>query len=423
MCASVITEANIETQSMPKISLIKPLDQPPGKRRLLDDLRNALHDKRFSDFRVIVAYAKSGPLIRLKEDLEGWRKAGNKSQVIFGIDQLGTSKEALQLSLDLFDTVYVTQEAGITFHPKIYIFTGDSDAHAFIGSNNLTVGGTEKNFEVAVHLEIALPSEKASLDELNEAWNDLLPAACPATIKLDTSEFKRLVKDGLVVEEKVLRRNSGDADAATVGSGRKAARSGMLVKPESPLPKKFLAAKKSAAAAKPKTTKSAGGLAGTAPTTATAARGFAIQIKPHHNGEIFLSVTAALQNPDFFKWPFNGLTTPKKVGNPSYPQLDPDPVVNITVIGAAAKSILTLSEYGLNTVYYEKKSEIRVTASPLVGIVPDYSVMIMEHSEEEGVDYDITIHTPDSPEYAGWVDACDQSMPGGGQTPRKYGWF
>lgn len=71
-----MSEENIETQSIPKISLIKPWDQLPGKRRLLADLKSALNDKRFSDFRIIVAYAKSGPLLRLKDDLEGWREAG-----------------------------------------------------------------------------------------------------------------------------------------------------------------------------------------------------------------------------------------------------------------------------------------------------------------------------------------------------------
>ena len=85
--------------------------------------------------------------------------------------------------------------------------------------------------------------------------------------------------------------------------------------------------------------------------------------------------------------------------------------------------MLALNKYPLNTVYYATKSEIRITASPLVGMVPDYSVMIMTIGDEPGVDYDITIHRPDSPDYAAWLSACNQSMPGGGQAPRKFGWF
>jgi phosphatidylserine/phosphatidylglycerophosphate/cardiolipin synthase-like enzyme len=101
-----------------------------------------------------VAYAKSGPLLRLRERLEAWKKAGKTSAAIIGIDQQGTSREALELALELFDCVYTTQETGLTFHPKIYFFSGAAESMAFIGSNNLTVGGTEKNFEAGLLVEM-----------------------------------------------------------------------------------------------------------------------------------------------------------------------------------------------------------------------------------------------------------------------------
>ena len=198
--------------------------------------------------------------------------------------------------------------------------------------------------------------------------------------------------------------------------GRKhhAAPAGFVILPESPLPKKRLPSKPA-----PLTTAVTAAPSGDIANV----RGLAIQIKPHHNGEIFLSRTAASQNPAFFGWPFTGKTTPKKLTNPSYPQLDPDPIVNIAVFGSAPNPLLTLDSYALNTVYYATKSEIRITASPLVGVVPEYSVMLMEPSAVPGTTYEITIHTPDSPEYAGWVTACNQTMPGGGKEPRKFGWF
>lgn len=92
-------------------------------------------------------------------------------------------------------------------------------------------------------------------------------------------------------------------------------------------------------------------------------------------------------------------------------------------MGASPTPVLTLSKYALNTVFYEKKKEIRVTASPLVGVVPDYSVMVMEQSNNPQIDYEITVYRPDSPNYPLWEAACNQTMPGGGQKPRKFGWF
>jgi hypothetical protein len=404
---------------MVKVSLIKPLDQPPGTRRLLDDLKIGLVDPRFANFRMIVAYAKSGPLHRLEPLLRAWRLDGKNVSAIFGIDQQGTSKEALVLAMTLFDTVYITNEPSITFHPKIYVFSGVSHVHAFIGSNNLTVGGTEKNFESCIHLELDLPGDATTAADLEDAWSALLPLNCSATKVLDANLLAQYVADGTVIGERAMRTRRGRDDDASVGATRRAVRSGLVIKPESPLPRKSMGGRPESPAA----TTNASGAPPLALTRVETARGLAIQIRPHHNGEIFLSVTAALQNPSFLKWPFSGLTTPKKVGNPSYPQLIPDPVVNIVVYGARAGPLLTLNSYLLNTVYYETKSEIRITASPLIGVAPEFSVMIIENSETENIDYEITIHTPESPDYAAWIEACNQTMPGGGQTPRRFGWF
>lgn len=393
---------------MTRFSLIRPIDQPLGRHRLLDDLKTALQDGRFTDFRLIVAYARSGPLYRLQRFLEEWRREKKTLSAIMGIDQQGTSQDALELALSLFDRVYVTREPGITFHPKMYLFTGGRHAQAFIGSNNLTVGGTEKNFEAAAHLIFDLPKDSGELKSLESSWCDLLPDSCPATIRLDQAELKRLAAANVVVAERAMRAGVGDGDSAGVGPGQ---HSRLAVKPESPLPQKVLVRTRRARAKK------------SASAQSVPVRGHVIQIKPHHNGEIFLSITAVLQNPDFFGWPFTGRAVPKKTGNPSYPQRDPDPVVNVRVFGSEPDPIMTLSSYPLNTVYYEKNKEIRITASPLVGVVPEYSVMIMEPSSVPEVSYEITIYTPDSSHYTHWEEVCNQKMPSGGKRPRRYGWF
>lgn len=403
---------------MSRFSLIRPIDQPLGVHRLLDDLKAALRDDRFADFRLIVAYARSGPLYRLQELLEEWRRKGKTSAAILGIDQQGTSKDALELALRHFDRVHVTREAGITFHPKMYLFTGRRCARALIGSNNLTVGGTEKNFETAVRLALDLPEDTAELRCLERSWSDLLPASCPATTLLDHAVLERLAADKVVIAERAVRAGAGDGDFASVGPGF---RSRLPVKPESPLPAKVLVKTRRARAKGPVGPKSHQAMPAAAQSVAV--RGHVIQIKPHQNGEIFLSITAVLQNPDFFGWPCTGRTTPKKAGNPSYPQREPDPVVNARVFGEAPDPVMTLSRYRLNTVYYEKRKEVRVTASPLVEVVPDYSIMIMERSSAPEISYEITICTPDSPDYARWVKACNQRMPSGGKEPRRYGWF
>lgn len=414
---------------MAQTSLIGPLDQPLGTRRLLDELKTALADPAFERLRLMVAFAKSGPLLRLKPLIDEWNTAGRRIEAVIGVDHHGTSRQALELAIELFDAVYFTREPGLTFHPKIYLFDGPAAARCFIGSNNLTVGGTEINFETSVRIDIDLAADAAIWTSMDSIWSSLLPANCPATKALDSAGLDQLIADGVVLDESAMRTaaslgiSAGSTTATTAAS--KNVRSGLPVKPPSALPRQLML-KGVSRKIKPSPAVQPTGTQATsseASTIAATAEGFAIQIKPHDNGEIFLSVTAALQNPAFFKWPFTGSTTPKKPSNPSYPQLVPDPRVNINVYGSAPAPLLTLNDYALNTVYYTTKSEIRITASPLVGIVQDYSVMIMYKGDEPGIDYEIVIHRPDSPEYSAWLAACNQSMPGGGKTPRKFGWF
>ncbi|WP_080726128.1 phospholipase D family protein [Sinorhizobium meliloti] len=408
---------------MVDISLINPIDQPTGRVRLLNELRSGVNDGRFNSLKAVVAFAKSGPLLRLHSAITVRRALGFRVEAVIGVDQLGTSAQALKFALENFDGIYFTREPGRTFHPKIYIFEGASHARVFVGSNNLTVGGTETNFETSIRLDFSLPSEASALTPFTNLWDELMPSSCPATTVLTTAILENLVADGTVPDERAMRTS-----VATSGAGGTTAptppRSGLPVLPPSALPPKKKKPAKAAAgtSSAPPAVPSPVSLP-TVPQSSSAAQALAIQIKPHNNGEIFLSVTAALQYPSFFRFPFNGQTTPKIPGNPSYPQLTPDPVVNIAVFGAASTPILTLNAYPLNTVYYEKKSEIRITASPLVGVVPDYSVMVMAKSSTPGIDYEITIHTPTSPDYAAWVATCNQQMPGGGSLPRKFGWL
>lgn len=398
---------------MPNLEILKPYDAAVGNRRLLDELKSALDSADFDDFRLIVAYAKAGPLHRLKTKLEKWRADGKTFKAIFGIDQQGTSKEALDLALALCDEVYVTQERGITFHPKAYMFSGGNNFRAYLGSNNLTVGGTETNFEAAVVIVGSLPADNAVKADLDDMWDQLLPAQCVATRPLSQALLDSLVAAGDVLDEAALRNSRRKAAKTTKSSKPKA---GLQLKPPSPLPK---------GSSQPAATVAPVGQLGPAALTPSTspAGGLAIQVKPHHNGEVFLSKLAVNQNPGFFGFPFTGMTVPKTAGGTPYPQRLPDPVVNIQVYGAGRALLLNLSAYNLNTVYYAPKSEIRVTASPLVGVVPDYSVMVMTPSQIAGVDYEMEIHTPQSPDYLAWVAACNQQMPGGGQLPRKFGWF
>ncbi|MGC2776494.1 MAG: phospholipase D family protein, partial [Bradyrhizobium sp.] len=130
--------------------------------------------------------------------IEARKAAGLRIDAIFGIDQQGTSAQALAFALDHFDHVYVTREPNLTFHPKIYSFHGTTMARVFVGSNNLTVGGTEINFEATIRVDLTLPDEDDAFKPFGDAWMELLPTACPATKKLNRTLLSELMRDGTV---------------------------------------------------------------------------------------------------------------------------------------------------------------------------------------------------------------------------------
>jgi hypothetical protein len=158
----------------------------------------------------------------------------------------------------------------------------------------------------------------------------------------------------------------------------------------------------------------------------TAYQALAIQIIPHHNGEIFLSKTAMNQSPNFFGFPFTGKTTPKIATNKSYPMREPDPSVLLTIYDATG--VLSHQEEipNLNTVFYEAKAEIRITINPtLAGTIPEYSILVMKLTNTVSVyDYKMEVYLPGSPIYDTYLNRCDQTMPSGGKpVSRRMGWL
>jgi len=71
---------------MKAIEFYRPIDQFNGSKRLLDDLKNCLRSTEYDKFYFSVAYAKSGPLLRLKQDIENWLAKGNSIEAIFGVN-------------------------------------------------------------------------------------------------------------------------------------------------------------------------------------------------------------------------------------------------------------------------------------------------------------------------------------------------
>lgn len=118
------------------------------------DLRDFLEivaaDDGLIDLTIVVAWAKRSGLRRARSYIEMVRARGGRSRILVGIDEGGATRQGLELAIELFDEVHVFHdETDRTFHPKIYVSSGEEIAEMLVGSNNMTAGGLYFNYEAA----------------------------------------------------------------------------------------------------------------------------------------------------------------------------------------------------------------------------------------------------------------------------------
>jgi HKD family nuclease len=407
---------------MAKIQILNPNDQPTGKWRLINELRSCLVSDDYDTLLMAVAFAKTGPLLRLKTEIVQWLAKGKKIASVFGVNHRNTSRQALEFALQNFTKAHVLFHSDdFTYHPKMYLFIGEQKCKFFIGSHNLTVGGTETNWESGTEVSLNLPEDNGMFSEAMTAWDSVMAFSAPLTPEL----IREYQVFGKLADETEPRRRPAAVrptdQKATLPKGEPP-RLKLKIKPPSPLPKGLFIAKPAKAVAT--TSKVAGVLKQMPGKVATEA--LVIQIVPHHNGEVFLSKIAVDQNPDFFGFPFTGKTTPKKSGNPSYPQRSPDPIVDLKIYGDGATPVVHLPRLALNTVYYATKSEIRITVPPeVVRTTPALSILVMRQAPDDAdFDYEMEVFPPTNPQFQDYLAVCNQTMPSGGRAnPRRMSWL
>lgn len=435
---------------MAEIEIIQPIMQTTKAFRLLDWIETQLLCDDYNSFKCTVAFAKAKPLYKIHDALQAWKAHGKTAEAIIGIDLKGTSSQALQYVHANFDKSYVLHADNATFHPKLYLFYGDKKAAIYCGSNNLTPGGLETNFECGIVLYLKLPDDQGVLEQALASFNSLLPASIPCTSCLDKDLIKRLNLAGLLADESspAKKRQSTGPSACTESENSPTDEAPLFGKYHTKPPRALSKTAMTAAAASagisipdvhttareeehtPGSSETAPNIGSGSSALTAIVDGLVIQVVPHHNGEIFLSKNAINQNPEFFNFPFTGLTVPKKAGNKAYPQRIPDPVVNIYVYDASGECVHTEKQYNLNTVFYSVKSEVRITITPsiLEGLHlsegGQYPVLVMRNSVQPECDYDLLFYEQGSREYDEYLSICNQTLPSGGKPiARKMGWI
>lgn len=163
-----------------------------------------LSQKSFHSFMGISAFASQVGISGFSKHIKAAKKHLRTITIVTGVDQKGTSKEALEALLKLDINAYVFYQPSITiFHPKIYLFEGEDKSELIIGSSNLTAQGLFTNVETSILVSIdnSIEADRKIVEQLKEYFKGIFDFSDPNLKKLSKKIIAELVKAKVVPTE------------------------------------------------------------------------------------------------------------------------------------------------------------------------------------------------------------------------------
>lgn len=183
------------------------------------ELIEQFNSERYDSFTCLVAFASYGGISALTPYIMKEKERGVKIKVILGIDQKGTSKEALEevLSWGVDSKIYHTQSVNI-FHPKIYLFENTDIFTLIVGSNNLTTMGLVKNIECSLLIKDA-KGEHSVHNDFYVYWKSILDGVDVNLIPITQDLIDNLLAEKLIPTESERADKYDNGRDKTTGSG------------------------------------------------------------------------------------------------------------------------------------------------------------------------------------------------------------
>jgi len=181
-----------------------------------NNLINIFKLEKFNSFTVISAFASESGILGLAECIAS--SSGNISniKIIVGIDQEGTSVEALERILDLNVTSYIFyQKESPIFHPKIYLFESQNEYILIVGSSNLTGRGLFANVESSIMIDGEKEADGEVLNQLKEYYSTLFNLTDPNLFAITKENIKSFVDLGIVPTKSVWKKKHGKQTSDT----------------------------------------------------------------------------------------------------------------------------------------------------------------------------------------------------------------
>ncbi|GGC79500.1 hypothetical protein GCM10011508_03690 [Flavobacterium lutivivi] len=161
-------------------------------------------DKKFSSFYGFVAFASIAGVKKLVPSILSSIQNYKNLTFYIGVDDNGTSKEALQLLIDnKIETYIFNTKSALIFHPKIYLFQGKTWTRIIIGSTNLTNSGLFVNVEGAIQLDFRTSDNQGNkiTTQIKNYFSRLIDKSHPNIEPLKIELLNNLIEKGLVTNE------------------------------------------------------------------------------------------------------------------------------------------------------------------------------------------------------------------------------
>lgn len=164
---------------------------------------SSIKNPAFTDITFFVAYLRKPGLLELRPFIEKAVLENRNLTFYIGINDFITSKEALELLLELKVSTYIYSTEIFIFHPKVYLFEGSKN-RIITGSSNLTKTGLFYNIECSLLLDFGNEDKSGLkvLKQLKDYFSPLLNFS-DSNLEFVTQEhIDKLFNDGLIPSEK-----------------------------------------------------------------------------------------------------------------------------------------------------------------------------------------------------------------------------
>jgi HKD family nuclease len=189
--------------------------EPESEFAVGKQLMKFLVDTDFHTFIGISAFASQAGVNGLGQFITEAKSHLERIVVIVGVDQMATSKEALEallaLNIDAFVFYQPSREA--IFHPKIYLFDGKERSELIIGSSNLTTNGLFRNVETSllVSIDNSVEDDRDIIEQVKIYFSGLFDLSDPNLHRL-TQELIEILTEQKVIQTEAQRKESQDKD-------------------------------------------------------------------------------------------------------------------------------------------------------------------------------------------------------------------